>query len=254
MHHVGYPGIVFETAEKIRGLGYQDCNSGRKLLLQIIGGNRAVFLLYLNEGDAAAGKVRMQHLFGMGMKCCRVENRIRFLDAVHGDVRRLDSSGMPVIQGSVRNVQRRQLADERLEFKDRLEKALGELGLVRRIGRGKLGTGNDVLHHGGDEMIIDAAAEKRDHFGAVCFGKAGEDAGDLLFRTTGRHVQRLREQQVRRNIGEQLIDARDPDLLEHVRDILFRMGQIREHRLLLITRRRVLNFALYSKLLSWWCQ
>ena len=60
--------------------------------------------------------------------------RTRLRSRREAHVRRLDERGGAVVQRRVRDLQRRQLADHRLELEQRLQDALGQLRLVGRVG------------------------------------------------------------------------------------------------------------------------
>ncbi len=82
--------------------------------------------------------------------------------AGHGAGRqcRLGQGGGPVVEGGVGRLHAGKAADEGLVLKNRLQQALADLGLVRGVSGVKLAPPHHVLHHGGDEVIVDAGAEE----------------------------------------------------------------------------------------------
>ena len=66
----------------------------------------------------------------------------------------LRHGGSSVVHGRVGHLQTCQLCDHRLVFIDGLEDTLTDFGLVWGVGRIKLGTRNNMPHHGGYIMIV----------------------------------------------------------------------------------------------------
>ena len=79
----------------------------------------------------------------------------------HGHHHALGGRGGAVVEGGVGHVQARELADHRLELEDRLERALGCLGLVGGVGRVELGACDGGPDNGRDVAAVDAGPEER---------------------------------------------------------------------------------------------
>ena len=73
---------------------------------------------------------------------------------------RLGHGGRPVVQGSVGDVEGRELGDQGLKFVDRLQGALARLRLVGRVSGVKLRFGSHRRHRGRYEAAIDTAPAK----------------------------------------------------------------------------------------------
>jgi hypothetical protein len=68
-----------------------------------------------------------------------------------------------------------------LEFEDRGECALRDLGLVRRVRRQKLAARHHGIHKNRAEMVIHACAQKGREAVAVLRGAVAEVLNDLVF-------------------------------------------------------------------------
>ena len=74
----------------------------------------------------------------------------------------LGDGAAALVEAGVGDVQAGQLADQRLELEERLQAALAGLGLVGRVGGVELAAAGDGIDHGGDEVVVAAAAEEAD--------------------------------------------------------------------------------------------
>src|SRR5205085_7043050 len=102
--------------------------------------------------------------------------------------------------------------------KERLQAALTRLGLVGRVGGVELAAAGDGVHHGGDEVVVTAAAQETDRVvgGAVATGQLLDVPRQLHLAEGGRHVEGPLQTQGRRDVGEQFLDRPDPDLFQHL--------------------------------------
>ena len=123
----------------------------------------------------------------------------------------------PSYRLALRDVHAGQLRDERLVFEERLEAALAGLGLVRRIGGVELAAGGHHVDHGGDEMVVAAAAEEAGRLagGRVRGGQLGQMGRQVQLAQARRHAQLALHPQFGRNHGEQVVDRRGADGIEH---------------------------------------
>ena len=67
-----------------------------------------------------------------------------------------------VVKAGVGDLHAGELGDQRLVLECGLERSLAGLGLVGRVGRVELAARGQVVDHGGDEVIVAAAAQEAD--------------------------------------------------------------------------------------------
>ncbi|TMD91731.1 MAG: hypothetical protein E6I73_03530 [Chloroflexi bacterium] len=139
-------GSVDEESKKIR-------------LLKDQRGGLGVRFAALPDLDPAAFTERPQDVDILGMHVAGDED---FFSSVmnRGHHGRLGHGGRPVVQGSVGDVEGRELGDQGLKFVDRLQGALARLRLVGRVSGVKLRFGSHGRHRGRYEAAIDTATAK----------------------------------------------------------------------------------------------
>ena len=102
-----------------------------------------------------------------------------------------------VVKTGVGDVHARQLANQRLVFKEGLQAPLAGLGLVGRVGSVVFAASGDGVHDRRDEVIVTAAAEEADR--VVCRLIARRQFLQVLrqlhFRQRRRHLQGTRHLQ-----------------------------------------------------------
>ena len=106
---------------------------------------------------------------------------------------------------------------QRLIFEDRLQRALRDFRLVGCVGGVELTAPQDVIHHGGDVVVVRARAEEGDQVVADVFigvRQPGEFIRGFHFGQRGGEVQ-FGEAMLGRDGLEQVIQAFDADGLEH---------------------------------------
>ena len=122
-------------------------------------------------GCYGTGKVlkldsRMLHISSYDFKILRMDcaagHHFRSLCYALGHQHRFGKRGRSVIHGSIGHFHSRQLANERLEFENRLQRTLRYFRLVRSVRRKKFRTRNDVIDYGRDVMLVGAGAEEAD--------------------------------------------------------------------------------------------
>jgi hypothetical protein len=132
-------------------------------------------------------------------------------------VRGLHRRRRAVVERRVGDLHAGQLADHGLVLEDHLERALRDLGLVRRVGRRVLGTGHDRAERGRDEVIVDAAAEEAGVAAGVGVPLAPllESARDLVFRERRGQWKRALDAELSGNGGPEILVPGDADPLQH---------------------------------------
>ena len=73
---------------------------------------------------------------------------------------RFSTGGGTVVVGGVADIHAGEQADQALELKDRLERALGDLGLVGGVGRVKLAALEEVIDRGRDVVLVRASTQE----------------------------------------------------------------------------------------------
>src|SRR5206468_4082400 len=108
-----------------------------------------------------------------------------------------------------------ELADRGLVFEDRLEDALAQLGLVRRVRGQELAALQDRVHDRRHVVVVEAGAQERDRRAVVLRRKLLEVRAQLLLAQGRRELELTVEPDARGQVGEELLDVGDADLLQH---------------------------------------
>ena len=124
-----------------------------------------------------------------------------------GHQRGLGGRGRAVVVRGGDDVESDQLGDQRLVLVDALERALADLGLVRRVGRVPLAAQQQLVDRRRRPVAVDAGAQERGEVRPVAGGQALEAGRQLELRLRLRQVEAARPQRVR-DVGEELVDAR----------------------------------------------
>ena len=127
---------------------------------------------------------------------------------------RLGRGGGAVVVRGGRHLHPGQLADERLELVDALQRALRDLRLVRRVGGRELGAPDHLADHGRDQVAVDAGPEEADLGDPVAAGEPCQLGADLLLDEGRRHVPGAGADRGG-NVVEQVVDRCDADGVEH---------------------------------------
>ena len=122
-----------------------------------------------------------------------------------------------VVDRGVAYVHAGQHADEALELEDRLERALPELGLVRRIGGQKLLSLDQRVDVGGHEVRVAAGTEEAQHTAIRRVGRCEllEMIDELDLRHRSFERQAPRKSRRRRDCCEQLLDIGHTNRCQH---------------------------------------
>ena len=129
---------------------------------------------------------------------------------------RFGGGGGLVEQRRVGDVHAGQIADHGLEIDQRLQPALGDLGLIRRVRRVPAG----VLHHhpqdhaGGDGVVVAQADVRAEH--PVARGQLGQPRQKEMLLLGARHVERFPEADAaRHHLVDQRVERRHANRREH---------------------------------------
>ena len=121
-----------------------------------------------------------------------------------------------VVHAGVGDLHPGELAHHRLELVVRLQRALGDLGLVRRVAGHELAAGGDLPHHSGDEVAVRASAQEgRVPAGRDVLCRHGLDLPAQLELRSGRWQVQLRVAVLRGDVGKEVIHGVDADSIQH---------------------------------------
>ncbi len=122
-----------------------------------------------------------------------------------------------LVEAGARQRQSGQLGHRRLELEHRLQAALGDLGLVGRVGRQELGAGDDRVDDRRRVVVVHAGAEEADlRLGiGVARRERAHPLVDLGLAEAVGQVESTVEPDVRGDV-EELLDRGDADRVEHL--------------------------------------
>ena len=210
---------VDERAERV---GVLNDEAGR-----VLGGCRELRGRHLDDLELRPAAVRAQSAAVREVDLGRDDD---LLPPGHpnGHERRFGRGRTAVVHGGVHDLHREQLGDERLVLEDPLERALADLGLVRRVRGQKFAAQGEDGHGGGDVAALDRPAdEERTRAGRSVHRRETLEVGLHLHLGKTRGKTEPREASVLRDCGEQVIDAPDADPLEHRRSVFFGVRRVR---------------------------
>ena len=118
-----------------------------------------------------------------------------------------------------------QLGQQRFVLVDALERALADLGLVRRVGRVPLAAQQQLVDGRRAPVAVDAGAQERGEIGPVARGEAGQPRRELELGLGIGEVERRRPQRDR-DVVEQLVDRGQAERREHPRAVVGGMGTV----------------------------
>ena len=138
---------------------------------------------------------------------------------------RFGRGGSPIVMRRRHDIEAGQLADHRLVFVDRLERALAHLGLVGRVRRVPLSPKQQLVDRGRNPVAVDTRAEERGEVGPIAGGQRLE-AGCELELGDGIREPQLARPEIPRDVVEEGIHVVDPDRREHRGAILGGVGSV----------------------------
>ena len=177
--------------------------------------------------DAVGVAVSVQHRTVMRMQGEGHGHGVA-LGQTAGHQRAFGQRGRAVVHGGVGHFHAEQTGDERLEFKDALQRALTDFGLVRRIGGIEFGTADQGRDHGGDMVLVAPRADPRGTGGGHGGGQLLGPRREFPLRHDGQR-KRPFVAAVRRDGGEQVLHLVGADDSEHPRFVFRGMGEITMH-------------------------
>ena len=142
---------------------------------------------------------------------------------------RLGGGRRLVEQRGVGDLQAGQLGDRRLEVEQRLEPALADLRLVRRVGRVPRRVLEDVAldHAGGDGGVVAHPDQRAAR--PVLGGEAAQGAEHVGFAACRRQVQGVVTDRSRQRLVEQRVEAVDAERVEHVAQLVVVGADVAPH-------------------------
>ena len=146
-----------------------------------VGGTGLGVVAELLDGQTLILGVRLEHLPVLGVHRARHQQSCcgRLMRAAI--MRRFRDGRRAVVHGSVGHVHAGELADHRLEFEDGRQRALRDLGLVRRVGGEELPARDDRVDQHGTVVAVNARAEKRRVVRGVLRAASPEILHNLVF-------------------------------------------------------------------------
>ncbi len=161
----------------------------------------------------------------MRVEACGNEGLTPLGDATgHDD--RFPARGRTVVHGRVCDVASVKPRDLRLKFEQRLERALRDLRLIRRVARQELAALDEVIDARRDVVLISAAAQEERHLAChqIPPGERPELPLDSEFaRMIGQSSDRSRKPRRLGNVDEKVLDRLSSDRAEH--GLPVRLGQ-----------------------------
>ena len=157
--------------------------------------------------EVLAGAVRAQRLDVSGIDA-PADQHARSLRRAHGHVHGLDQRRRPVVQGRVRDLQAREIADHRLVLEQRLQDALRQLGLVWRVRGVQLGAARQCPHDRRHVVVVGTPTGEADQVvrAAVLRRHPAHVRDQLHLREPLGDGQLLVQRHVLRQMGEQIFN------------------------------------------------
>jgi hypothetical protein len=130
--------------------------------------------------------------------------------------------GGPVVHGGIRHFHAGEAGHLGLELEQHLQRALAHLSLIGRVGRQELRSLDEVVHCGGDVVAVSAGThEERPLSGrAVPPGHCRERALNRHLGPPLRQVHQPLDEAALGNVGEEVVNPRCADALEHQRPVV----------------------------------
>ncbi len=221
---------VLDRPEEVRLLQHDGRGAGSHQRAQLGRVGRAVGQRRLDHPLAVAGGEGPQRLAAVRVDAARHHHLAAPVGQLRQVGRRPHRRGALVERG-VRDRQPGQLADGGLVLEHHLQAALRDLGLVGRVRREELGPGQDRVDQRRHVVVVHAGPEEGDLVlrRGVARRQGGQVRVHLLLRHAGGQVERAAQADALGDAGEQLVDRRDADLLQHPPEVVVGERRVRAH-------------------------
>ncbi len=207
---VGGFGDLPDVDKRPERVGVLHDETGRAL-----GGRRELRRRHLDDLETWPAPVRAQRAPVREVDVARDDDLVASGDANRHE-RRLGRGRAAVVHRRVHDIHREELGHERLVLVDRLQCALADLGLVRRVRGEELAAQREHRHGCGDVATLDRAADEERPVARarVHLGEPLEVRLDLYLGET-RSDAELRVTRVLGDRAEKLVDVAHADAFEH---------------------------------------
>ena len=229
MDRLRQPVQVTHMAEHVRLLddarGVFVDEIARTLLPQPIAGQ---FEATGHQVDVARRHVGLHHLAPLRVDAACQNDPLAAGEPLSHEHGLADGRGA-IVDRVVGHFEPEQIAHQRLELERHLQRALAHLWLVRRVRRVELRLAHDVADRGRRVVVVGAAADEAwpiTHGHVLC-GELSHVSARLELRERRRQIERW-VPRIERDVGEELVDALDPDRAEHMGAVVGgELGEIR---------------------------
>ncbi len=222
MDHPRHVAEIVRRAEIIRVLYYQRGRGAvqrggyRRAVERGIWGSRQIYQLY-----AQIVGVRADHLAVDRVDAAGYDHLVAS-GHVHGHHDRLGQGRAAVIHRSVGGIHPGQAADHGLVLEDRLQRALRDFRLIRRVSGEKLAARSQAVNRGRYGMVVKTAAQKTHQRVRVAVRQLVQAVVHLLLAQAVGHVQGLHAQMLR-YVGEKPVQRAHADRGQHFGAVLIRV-------------------------------
>ena len=206
---------VFDRAEEIRRLDQHASGFRSDRLLEFFQVDAAIVVETCDrERHALMRRVGRQHFAIFGMQAARHDHRPPAGQA-DGHHHAFGRRRRTVIHGGVRDFHAGQLADHRLKFEDRLQRALRNLRLIGRVGGEKFAARNQRINNDRAVVKVGAGAQKTGVSVAVLARALAEEVDDFRFRHLARNLEVAGQAVFGGNRRKQIVDRAQANGFQH---------------------------------------
>jgi hypothetical protein len=223
----GELGCRLEAAEEV-GLLKDHASGVRCGGTELVRVGRSAAMGYLDDFEGESSRVRLHDVPDLRIRRLGDDDP-RASGRVLRDEARVGGDRCTVIARRVRDVHAGQLADRGLVLEDRLQDALAELRLIRRVRGQELAALEDGVDDRGNVVVVDARAEERELASRVdvAGGELREVGDELRLGQRRVEIEFPFEAHAPRQVGEQVGHGFDADRIEHRRAIALGEREVR---------------------------
>ena len=206
---------VFQTAEEVRRLNQKACGVASDYFFHRFWIKPSVTCeRNCRQRHSLVKCVCGEHFAKLGMHAARHRYRSasRQADRHHHGFRRRRRA---VIHGSIRNLHAGQLTDHRLKFKNRLQRSLRNLGLVRSVSRKKFPTRDQRVNDHWPIVVVSSGSKKTGVILTVLARALAKPVHNFRLRHLPRNFQVTIKAVLAWNRRKQLINRTRANCLEH---------------------------------------